>query len=112
MASQERDPVVLLDTDVAEELLDLVTDEPGLADEDLLDEALEAVEEADGQLDGEQQQMVASGEAVAFGLSDDEADAVTTLVKDNEESRPRSLRSVAGTLRGKLRAARKKARRR
>ena len=103
--------VVFLDTDVAEELLELVDDEPGEADEDLLDEAAEAIEKADGGLPSEAQQAVARGEAVAVGLEPDEAESLTTLIESNVESAKRTLKSVARSLQSKLRAASKKARR-
>ncbi len=103
--------VVFLDTDVAEELLDLVDDEPGEADEDLLDEAVEAIEKADGALPSEAQQAVARGEAVAVGLEPDEAESLTTLIETNVEKDKRTLKSVARSLQSKLRAASKKARR-
>ena len=103
--------VVFLDTDVAEELLDLVDDEPGEADEDLLDEAAEAIETATGGLPSEAQQAVARGEAVAVGLEPEEAESLTTLIESNVEDDKRTLKSVARSLQSKLRAAGKKARR-
>ncbi len=103
--------VVFLDTDVAEELLDLVDDEPGEADEDLLDEAAAAIEKADGGLPSEAQQAVARGEAVAVGLEPEEAESLTTLIESNVEDDKRTLKSVARSLQSKLRAAAKKARR-
>lgn len=103
--------VVFLDTDVAEELLDLVDDEPGEADEDLLDEAVEAIEKANGGLPSEAQQAVARGEAVAVGLEPEEAESLTTLIESNVEDDKRTLKSVARSLQSKLRAAAKKARR-
>lgn len=103
--------VVFLDTDVAEELLDLVDDEPGEADEDLLDEAAEAIETANGGLSSEAQQAVARGEAVAVGLEPEEAESLTTLIESNVEDDKRTLKSVARSLQSKLRAAGKKARR-
>ena len=102
--------VVFLDTEVAEELLELVDDEPGDADEDLLDEAAEAIESADGGLPGEAQQAVARGEAVAVGLGDAEADSLKSLIETNTESDPKTLKAVARSLQSKLRAASKKGR--
>jgi hypothetical protein len=103
--------VVFLDTEVAEELLELVDDEPGEADEDLLDEAAAAIENANGGLPGEAQQAVARGDAVAVGLGSDEAESLTTLIEHNTESDPSTLKDVARSLQSKLRAASKKARR-
>ncbi len=109
--SKDDHRVVFLDTDVAEELLDLVDDRPGEADEDLLDDAVEALEHADGGLPAEAQQAVANGEAVAVGLQPAEIELVETLIEENVEKDARTLRSVGRTLKSKLRAAAKKARR-
>ena len=104
--------VAYFDTNVAEELLDLVDDRPGEADEALLDQAAQAIQQANGGLPAEAQQAVARGDAVALGLQDEEIDAVTTLIEQNEESDQRTLRSLGRTLKSKLRAAAKKAGRR
>lgn len=106
------DLVVFLDREVAEELLDLVDDEPGQADEDLLDEAADAIENANGGLPSEAQQAVARGEAVAVGLEAAEADSLTTLIHHNTESDKTALRSVGRSLQSKIRAAKKKAKQR
>lgn len=102
--------VVFLDTEVAAELLELVDDEPGDADEDLLDEAAAAIDRANGGLPPDQQQAVARGEAVAVGLDRDEATSLQTLIETNTEADPQKLRSAARALQTKLRAAAKKAR--
>jgi hypothetical protein len=104
--------VVLLERDAAEELLDLVDDRPGDADEDLLDQVVEAIEAAGHGLPGEAQQAVARGEAVAVGLDPTEAQTVRTLILENQESDPGVLRSVGASIKSKLKAAAKKARRR
>jgi hypothetical protein len=104
--------VAYFDTDVAEELLDLVDDRPGEADEDLLDRAAQAIQQANGGLPAEAQQAVARGDAIALGLQDDEIEAVTTLIEQDEESDQRTLRSLGRTLKSKLRTAAKKAGRR
>ncbi len=103
--------VVFLERDVAEEVLDLVADRPGQADEDLLDEAIEAIETAGDGLPGEAQQAIARGDAVAVGLDPDEAATLKVLIEQNEEEDPSALRSIASTMKGKLKAAAKKARR-
>ena len=108
MASKDQ-RVAYFGTDVAEELLDLVDDRPGDADEDLLDAAAQAIQQANGGLPADVQQAVARGEAVAVGFAAEEIEAVTTLIEDNEESDDRTLRSVGRTLKSKLRAASKKA---
>ena len=109
MPSQDH-RVAHFDTEVAEELLDLVDDRPGEADEDLLDRAAEAIERANGGLPPDVQQAVARGEVVAVGLQPEEIEAVTTLIEENKESDERTLRSIGRTLKSKLRAAAKKAR--
>lgn len=112
MSDDDTDRVVFLEREVAEELLDLVDDEPGEADEDLLDEAAEAIQRANGGLPGPAQQAVARGDAVAVGLEDEEVESLTTLIHHNTETDRRTLKSVAQSLQSKLRAARKKAKRR
>lgn len=110
MASKDH-KVAFFDRDVAEELLELVDDRPGEADEDLLDEAVEAISSANGGLPAEAQQAVARGEGVAVGLQPEEIETISTLIEDNTETDKRTLRSVGQTLKSKLRAAAKKARR-
>ncbi len=97
--------------DVAEELLDLVDDREGDADEDLLDAAAAALSSANGGLSPEAQQSVAKGEGIAVGLEPAEVQSLTVLIEDNTESDRTTLRSVGQTLKSKLRAAAKKARR-
>ena len=104
--------VAYFDTEVAEELLDLVDDRPGEADEDLLDRAADAIDRANGGLPPEVQQAVARGQAVAVGLQPEEVETLTTLIEANEESDRSTLRSIGRTLKSKLRAAAKKAKRR
>ncbi len=103
--------VAFFDRDVAEELLDLVDDRPGEADEELLDAAVEAIASANGGLPPEDQQAVAKGEGIAVGLEPDEAQTLTVLIEKNTEGDRNALRSVGQTLKAKLRAAAKKARR-
>jgi hypothetical protein len=103
--------VVFLTREAAEELLELVDDRPGRADENLLDEVIEAIEEAGDGLPGEAQQAVARGEAVAVGLDPVEARTVTTLLLENTETDPGVLRSIGASIKAKLKAASKKARR-
>lgn len=101
--------VVLFETDVAEELLDLVADRPGQADEDLLDRAVAALSAASEGLSADAQQAVARGDAVAVGLAPSDVDSLRTLIESDTESDPSALREIARTLKGKLRAASKKA---
>lgn len=110
--NEEQGRIVLLDRQVASELLDLVLDKPGKADEDLLDDALDALKQSDGSLDGQAQQRIAKGRAVAMELEDVDAEALDALIREDREAHPKRLRSVARTLKSKLSTARKKARRR
>lgn len=110
--NEDQGRVVLLDRQVASELLDLVLDKPGKADEDLLDGALHALEGANGSLDAQEQQRIAEGRAVAVELEDVDVEALDVLIREDREEHPKRLRSFAGTLKSKLRTARKKARRR
>jgi hypothetical protein len=103
--------VVFLERDAAEELLDLVDDRPGDADEDLLDVVVDAIEGAGTGLPGEAQQAVARGEAVAVGLDPTEAATLTTLILQNTESDPGVLGSIGSNIKSKLKAAARKARR-
>lgn len=104
--------VVLFDTDTAEELLDLVDDTPGEADEDLLDSALDAVDSAGDGLAVDEQQRIAAGDAVAIEIDGEQVDAVTTLIQRNVETEPSALKRVRHRLKDKLRAAAKKQRKR
>ncbi len=101
--------VAFFDRNVAEELLELVDDKPGEADEALLDEAANAITRANGGLPADAQQAVARGEGVAVGLEPAEVETITALIKENKESDKRTLRSIGQTLKSKLRAAAKKA---
>ncbi len=103
--------VVFLEREAAEELLELVDDRPGEADEDLLDEVVEAIEEAGNGLPGEAQQAVARGDAVAVGLDAGEARTLKTLILENTETDASTLRSIGANIKSKLKAAAKKARR-
>lgn len=110
MSSNDR-KVAYLEREVAEELLDLVDDRPGEADEKLLDEAVESIASANGGLPPEAQQAVARGEAIAVGLEPEEAQTLTILIEENTEADGTMLASVGRSLKSKLRAAAKKARR-
>lgn len=101
--------IVYMETAVAEELLDLVADRPGEADEDLLDAAVAAIAAADSGLASEAQQAVARGDGVALGLADEEAKILTILIESNTEADKEMLKSISRALKSKLRAANKKA---
>lgn len=101
---------VVLDVEVAEEVVDLIRDRPGTADEDLLDEALAAIEAASPRVPATDQQRAARGQAVAIQVEQDTADAMRTLISDNRAVKRSRLRRAADRLGGKLDRA--KARRR
>jgi hypothetical protein len=103
--------VVFLERDAAEELLELVDDRPGEADEDLLDVVVAAIQEAGDGLPGEAQQAVARGDAVAVGLDPVEARTITALILENAATDPGVLGSIAASIKSKLKAAAKKGRR-
>jgi len=104
--------VVFLERDAAEELLDLVDDRPGEADEEVLDLVVEAIEGAGSGLPGEAQEAVARGDAVAVGLDSTEARTLRVLILENTETDPTTLRSIGASIKSKLKVAAKKARRR
>lgn len=103
--------IAFFDTDVAEELLDLVADRPGQADEDLLDAAIASIGQASAGLDAESQQKVARGDGVAVGLDDSELASLTTLIEQNTETDKDVLDGISRSLKSKLRSANKKAKR-
>lgn len=100
---------MLLERPAAAELQDLLTDQPGTADEDLLDQALEAVRGANGGLSTEEQRRIAEGEAIAVQIETADIEAVDVLITENTERHPKRLRGMARAMAAKLRAARKKA---
>lgn len=119
MTTSERSPSgqdfgvakVVLDLTTAEEVVELIEDVPGQADEALLDEALEALAVAGARVPPTDQERAARGEAVAIELRPADVDAVQALITRDRVTHPRSLRRVGQRLRGKLQRARRKARR-
>jgi hypothetical protein len=103
---------VVLEPDAAVELIDLIRDQPGRADEDLLDEALDAFEHPFHRVPTVDQQRAAGGEVVAIEVRAEAIEAVTTLVRDDRPAQPRVLRRLAKRLRGKLDQASRRRRRR
>ncbi len=96
---------VVLQPDVAEELIDLIVDEPGHADEDLLDAALAAFDNTHRRIPTEDQERAAEGEVVAIEVPPEAVDAVTTLVLEDRAEQPRLLKRLAGRLRSKIKKA-------
>lgn len=103
---------VALDPAAAAELVDLLADEPGVADEELLDDALEALEAPHAHLPAETQAAVASGEAVAIQVEPHELDIAKTLIEEDRVDRPDVARRLRDRLRARVERARKRAWRR
>jgi hypothetical protein len=99
---------VVLETDVAHEVIELIDDRPGEADEDALDAALEALRSAEERVPPDDQRKAAQGRVVAIELDPDSASAVETLITDDVATRTQALRRVRDRLRGKLRRARRR----
>ena len=108
----ESRPTIVLDLDAAQEVVNLVSDKPGDADEELLDSALLALQAADTEVDADDQRRAASGEVVAIEVTSTAASAIETLIEENREIHPRQLRSFGDRLRSKVDRARKRRRRR
>ena len=108
---QSDKPKVVFELDVAREVVDLIDDSPGTADEDLLDDALVAMGDAGSDVAPAEQQGAARGELVAIEMPTAAAGAIRQLIVDAERTRPRLLRRVADRLKAKLRRAEKKRRR-
>lgn len=103
-------PKVVLDLEAAEEVADLIMDEPGTADEDLLDNALAALDGAGARIEPVDQRRAAEGEVVAVEMSPGAAEAVEKLIVDDQPTRRRLLRRVGGRLRAKVKRARRRQR--
>jgi len=95
--------------EAAEELVELLVDKPGEADETLLDEALESLEGAAPHLPGEIQQAVGAGELVAIQLDVDEIAAARTLIENDAETEPSTIRRLADRLSARVRRAKERA---
>ena len=103
---------VALDPAAAAELVDLLADEPGVADEELLDDVLEALEAPHAHLPAETQAAVASGEVVAIQVDPHELDIAKTLIEEDRLDQPHEARRLRDRLRSRVERARKRARRR
>lgn len=101
---------LVLDVEVAEELVALVRDEPGDADEELLDEVLDSIEAAAPHVPGPDQRRAATGRAVVIEIRDAGASALRTLIRQDKAVDQERLRRIGERLTGKLRRARAKRR--
>lgn len=99
---------VILDLATAAEMTDLIADEPGTADEALLDDALDAIEAGQTHLPTEAQLRARTGDAVAIELSPEAAEAIQTLIRVDTTTRPRLLRRIGDRLRHKVTRARRR----
>lgn len=102
MSSQK----VVLDIDTAREVLELIEDRPGQANEAVLDDALDALAEVEPTVPPDDQRRAASGEVVAMEVDDASISAVTELIERNVATRPEKLRRFGRRLQGKLASAR------
>ena len=109
-AGQEPTKVVL-EPEAAEELVALLADDPGVADEALLDEALEAIEAPHRHLPTEAQSAVAEGELVAMQFESRELDVARTLIEEDRVVDPTSIPRLRDRLRARVGRARRRARR-
>lgn len=102
---------VVLDLEVAEEVVELIEDKPGEADEDALDDALDALAAARRRVPARDQLRAAKGAVVAIEVSSDTKDAVELLINDDVATKERALRRFGQRLRSKVQKARRKSRR-
>lgn len=101
---------VVLGVDVAAELEALLADRPGPANEALLDDALDALDEAAPAVPPEAQELAAAGDAVVLGLPAETTGALENLIRRGRAIREGQLRRVRRRLQGKLDRARQKRR--
>ncbi|MDY7104299.1 MAG: hypothetical protein S0880_24200 [Actinomycetota bacterium] len=100
---------VVLELEAAHELVDLVEDEPGDANEDLLDEAYLAIDRRSNRLEADAQRMVAEGAAVAVEVDDEAAGRVKALIaREPVPLEDEPVRTFGRRLSSKLRTASKK----
>jgi hypothetical protein len=96
---------IVLDVEAAEEVADLIDDTPGVADEDRLEDVLQAIHAAGPRIASEDQRRAARGKVVAMEISPAAAEAVEELIVEDVSTKPRSLGRVRDRLRGKLQRA-------
>ena len=110
LMSNERADVtkVVFDLPTAEEVVELLEDRPGMADEAVLDDALDALASSAPRVLSEDQKRAAAGDAVAIEMTPDAAEAVERLIRTDQATRPNALRRLSQRLRGKLERARRR----
>lgn len=102
----KRKEKVVLDTEPAEELLLLLEDRPGRANEGLLDEARDSLLDPVSRVPTADQHRVAQGEAVAFEVKEPELDQLVDVIESDVVTRPRLVERLQRRLRSKLDRAR------
>lgn len=99
---------VVLDVEAAEELEALIADRPGTANEALLDDALDALDDAAPDVPPPAQERAAEGDVVVLGLAAESTSAVRTLIRRGDSRRRELLRRVRRRLQSKIDRARHK----
>lgn len=103
-----RRPKVVLAPEPADELVLLLTDAPGHADEALLDDAKQALESGFEHIPGDTQKQVRSGMLIALQLDADEVEAALVLIEDNRVAEPRAISRLASRLGSRVQKAAKR----
>ncbi|MEZ5243671.1 MAG: hypothetical protein R2707_01130 [Acidimicrobiales bacterium] len=101
---------VVLRPAAAAELVDLLADAPGTADEGLLDDARDALEDRMAKVPGPQQRAIGAGKLVALQIDDGEAAAAIELIEHEKVVDGRTLQRLADRLRARVRRARRRRR--
>jgi hypothetical protein len=99
---------LVLPPEPADELVKLLVDEPGEADEQLLDNALDALDRAAPRIDGSDQKQIAEGHLVAVQLEPVEAETARELIESDVVIEPKTARRLADRLRARIRRARRR----
>lgn len=105
-------PKIVLGPEPALELVELLADEPGDANEELLDSAGSALRSGLDHIPGPQQRDVRDGRLVAVQLDADETEAALTLIEENRVERPHVVNRLADRLRARVERAERRRRRR
>lgn len=101
---------VVLDLEVATELEALIADRPGTANEALLDDALDALEDAEAAVPPPAQERAADGDVVVVGLVPETRSAVRALIARSDPRRQDLLGRLRRRLQSKIDRARHKRR--
>lgn len=99
---------MVLPTPAAAELAELLGDEPGHADEDLLDDARVALANAVGTVGPDDERDIGRGTMVAVELTPAERDLAVRLIDTDTDTDEQASRRLAQRLAQKVSAARKR----